>query len=85
MSVFQTNLIKNLEYIRHIKKKSQVQFARDFGYSHARYNNYKTGISTPHLKDLEHICNVLNVSISHLVEFDMQSLEFQILFNRLKL
>jgi len=61
---------------REAKKLSQKEFAERIGISNARVSNWEQGLYRPDVDFLARICEVLNVSPSELMDFQLSPDDF---------
>jgi len=68
------NLSKNLNYLRRRQGLKQEEMRPLLGFSRSTWSNYENGLFAPSIKHLERIARYFGLSMSELLEKDLESL-----------
>lgn len=64
----QRNFITNLRFLRKKQEYTQQEIADRLGINRTTYTKWKTGVSEPGLKNIERLCNLLDVDYNSLFQ-----------------
>ena len=64
----QRNFIINLRFLRKKQGYTQQEIADRLGINRKKYNKWETGVCEPGLKNIEELCNLLDVDYNSLFQ-----------------